>query len=262
MRFTYRAAGPIGAAAILILLTACSRTQQDWRVAQQADTAQAYKVFTERHLDSELASVANQRIAQLTEEAVWQQATRVNTAAAYQNYLAKYPNGSWSQDARIRMESKSLAGQASQGTGGAASAATWPASAPGSPGAGAYSAAGQTASATSQSGSPASAADAPIPAARSLRAASSVRKSTAVTNAGRSTVQLGAFSSVANARTAWRQLSSKFRPELQGLTPQVVVVMLSGRRLYRLEARVTDRVAALRLCRQLEQHSQGCIPVP
>ena len=115
MRFTYRAAGPIAAAVVLTLVCACSRTQQDWRVAQQANTAESYNVFVARHSDSELASVARQRIAQLIEEAAWQQATRANTATAYRDYLTKYPNGSWSQDARIRMESRSLAAQPPQG---------------------------------------------------------------------------------------------------------------------------------------------------
>ena len=216
MRFTYRAAGPITAAVILTLLAGCSRTQSDWRAAQQAGTPQAYEVFVERHSDSELAGVARRRIAQLTEAAAWQQATRANTAAAYQDYLAKYPNGSWSQDARIRMESKSLAA-APPG------AAAGPASVPSSP--------------------PPPAQPAPV----------------AQTN---SAVQLGAFSSAANAREAWRQLSSRFRSQLAGLTSDIFPVTVSGRTLYRLEARVTSQSAAQRLCRQLQQHSQGCLPLP
>jgi cell division septation protein DedD len=222
MRFTYRAAGLITAAVILTLLSGCSRTQQDWRVAQAAGTAQAYHTFVERHPDSELAGVARQRVAQLTEQAAWQQATQANTAAAYQDYLAKYPNGSWSQDARIRMESKSLT-QAPPG----ASAVT-PAAAP-----------------------PAAAPDRPGPAASPPPAAQS-----------NSAVQLGAFSSGANAREAWRQLASRFPSQLAGLTPAIVPVTLSGRQLYRLEVRVASQSAAGRLCRQLQQHSQGCLPLP
>ena len=219
MRFTYRAAGLITAAVILTLLSGCSRTQEDWRAAQQAGTPQAYEVFVERHSDSELAGVARRRIAQLTEAAAWQQATRANTAAAYQDYLAKYPNGSWSQDARIRMESKSLAAAPPGAAGGPASVLSSPPPPP-PPGE-------------------------PAPVAQ--------------TN---SAVQLGAFSSAANAREAWRQLSSRFRSQLSGLTADVFPVTVSGRRLYRLEARVASQSAARRLCRQLQQHSQGCLPLP
>lgn len=214
MRFEYRAAGPIAAVFLLLLVTACSRAQQDWRVAQQAGTAQAYEVFVARHPDSELASVARERAAQLTEQAAWQEAARANTAGAYRDYLAKYPNGSWSQDARIRMESRSLTAQAPQDT-----AAPAPQDAP-----------------------------APAPAATGP--------------AGGSAVQLGAFSTTANAQSAWNQLSSSYGPLLQGMNPRIVSVPSSGRRLYRLEVRVADPTAARNLCRQLQQHSQGCLPLP
>ena len=224
MRFTYRAAGPITAAVILTLLSGCSRTQEDWRAAQQAGTPQAYGVFVKRHPDSELAGVARKRIAQLAEDAAWQQATRANTAAAYQDYLAKYPNGSWSQDARIRMESRSLAaapqGSTTVMTPRAGGAVTAP-------------------------DQPASAASSPSPPLQP-----------------NSAVQLGAFSSDANAREAWRQLAVRFHSQLAGATSAIVPATVSGRRLYRLEARVASQSAALRLCRQLQQHSQGCLPLP
>jgi hypothetical protein len=226
MRFTYRAAGPITAAVILTLISGCSRIQEDWRTAQQADTSQAYGVFVARHPDSELAGVARRRIAQLTEAAAWQQATRADTAAAYQAYLTKYPNGSWSQDARIRMESKSLAA-APPGTAGEAAP----------PGA-------------TQPLTTAPAAAVPTP---------TIHVMSATSNSG---VQLGAFSSDANARKAWGQLAVRFGSQLVGLTPAVVAVSVSGRRLYRLEARVASQSAARRLCRQLQQHAQGCLPLP
>lgn len=281
MRFSYRAVGPIAGAVILALLAACSRTQQDWRVAQQAGTPRAYEVFAERHPDSELAGIARQRVAQLTEEAAWQQATRRNTAAAYQEYLAKYPHGSWSQDARIRMQSRSMAAQAPldtspPDTAPATLAGGDPVTAPASPAAGTSRGAEQIASAASRPASSAAAAgstagsSAPTawpsaaarPAAAAAQTAPAVHAGTAVTKAGRSAVQLGAFSSIANADSAWTQLSSRFRPELQGLSPQIEPVMSSGRRLYRLETRVADEAAARQLCRQLQQHLQGCLPVP
>lgn len=227
MRFTYRAAGPLAAAVVLTLVAACSRTQQDWRIAQQANTAGSYNVFVQRHPDSELASVARQRMAQLTEQAAWQRATRANTAAAYRDYLTKYPDGSWSQDARIRMESRSLAAQPPPGAGAITSGVV------------------VSERTTAQTG---------------VAVAAPASADYAVS--GNSTVQLGAFSSAANARRAWSQLASRFRAELAGLTPLVVPVSLSGRQLYRLETHAGDQTAARRLCRQLTQQSQGCLPVP
>jgi hypothetical protein len=170
MRFTYRAAGPITAAVILTLLSGCSRTQQDWRAAQQADTPQAYQ-----------------------------------------------------DAARIRMESRSLA-QAPQG-------AAW---------------------------IPAGAA---APLAHGSAASSPPAQAGAAAQTN-SAIQLGAFSSGANAQREWRQLSLEFRSQLGGLTPAIVPVTVSGRRLYRLEARIASQSAARRLCRQLQQHSQGCLPLP
>jgi len=234
MRFTYRAAGPITAAVILTLVSACSRTQEDWRAAQQADTPRAYGVFVARHPDTELAGVARRRIAQLTEAAAWQQATRANTAAAYQDYLAKYPNGSWSQDARIRMESRSLAA-VPQGE----PPPPPPAMAP-----------GPVPRAATQ------------PPATEPAAAVSTPSTPDVSSTSNSAVQLGAFSSNANARAAWRQLAVKFHSQLAGLTSAVVPVTVSGRTLYRLEARVGSQSAARGLCARLQQQSQGCLPLP
>ncbi|HEV2441271.1 MAG TPA: SPOR domain-containing protein [Steroidobacteraceae bacterium] len=226
----------------MTLLSGCSRTQQDWQAAQQAGTPRAYEVFVERHSDSELAGVARERIAQLTEEAAWRQAVRVNTAAAYQGYLAKYPNGSWSQDARIRMQSRSLAAQEPQAVAPAAEPSE--AAEPGT----AVTAAGQS---NAAAGARSAASDA---GARPLMSADP--------DAVDAAVQLGAFSSAGNAEAAWKRLSSRFRPQLRGLTPRVVSVMSSGRRLYRLEARVASQAAARQLCRQLQQHSQGCLTLP
>ena len=229
MRFAYRAAGPLAAAAVLTLLSACSRTQQDWRAAQQAGTARAYAVFVRRHPGSELAGVARQRIEQLTEGAAWQQATQANTAESYRGYLAKYPNGSWSQDARIRMESRSLGSQPLQPL---------------------------------QPLQPTQRAVAAMPAAAEPATIPGPAASAQRPDARGAAVQLGAFSSVSNARGAWGQLSSRFRAQLGGLTPETVPVFSSGRRLYRLQARVADVAAARRLCHQLQQHSQGCLPLP
>lgn len=221
------------AAACLILLAGCSGTQQDWRAAQRAGTPQAYQVFLERHPHTELAGIARQRIAQLTEETAWQQATRENTAAAYQDYLTKYPNGSWSQDARIRMESRSMATPAAPGAGPITPAAGAAVRTPGWPDAGT--------------------ATPPRKIARPAAAAA---------GGGAYAVQLGAFSTVTGAHGAWTQLSSRLPSDVRGLTPRFIPVTVSGRRLYRLEAQVPSEASARRLCLQLQQHSQPCLPVP
>ncbi len=241
MRFQYRAAGPIAAASILALLTACSRTQQDWRVAQQAGTAPAYQVFVAHHPGSELAAVARQRIAQLTEQAAWRQAKQANTAAAYQAYLAKYPDGVWSQDARIRMESGALTGLTEahpDENRGRSKGPLMP---------------GATGTAPQEPRPPATPTGTGV-------AATVTPASTG--HSGRYAVQLGAFSSAANAKIAQGRISSRFRAQLRGRTVRVVPVSVAGHKLYRLEAGVADRATAHRLCHEIQQHSQGCFPVP
>lgn len=256
MRFQYRATGPIAAAVVVALLAGCSRTQHDWRAAQAAGTAAAYQAFATRHPGSELASVARQRVVQLTEEAAWRRATRENSVAAYQGYLARYPNGAWAQDARIRMESRSLDSTAPP----PASIRTpttdrTPASAPGQPAAVPSEFADAAPGTHVDSGH---AAGGGMPARQPNFAPAPSPSGDARPYA----VQLGAYSSSANADAAWTRLAAKLRPELRGRTPHVVPVAVSGRRLYRLELSVADRAAARRLCRQIQQRAQDCLPVP
>ena len=253
MRFAYRAAGPITVAVVLTLLSGCSRTQLDWRTAQQANTPAAYEVFVKRHSDSELAGVARERIRQLTEQAAWRRATQVDTAAAYQDYLTKYPNGIWSGDARIRMESKSLATAPQNAMPPTAMPSVAVASAAVAPAAGgtltAAAAPASAASSSSVQSTPPTQLTSPT-----ANAASSPQSNSAV--------QLGAFSSDVNALQAWQQISTRFRSQLAGLASGVIPVTVSGRRLYRLEAYVASQSAAQRLCHQLQQQSQGCLPLP
>lgn len=253
MRFDYRAAGPIATAAVVLLLSACSRTQQDWRVAQRAGTPRAYQVFVARHPHSELAGVARQRIAQLTEAAAWREATHADSVAAYQSYLARYPNGTWSQDARIRMESRNMEGRPTTGGGP-----------PPAMGRAVPHAASTTAAVTAPAGATVRRAlPAPAPAASAgAPAAALPQPPVSAPSAVGFAVQLGAFSSAANADTAWRRLSSRLGPRLLGPVSRVVPVSISGRRLYRLEIPVADRAAGRRLCQRLHQHSQACLPVP
>ena len=58
--------------ASLTLIAGCSRERIDWKSAEAADTQEAYDHFLERHPDSELATQARARIAQLAEDKDWQ----------------------------------------------------------------------------------------------------------------------------------------------------------------------------------------------
>jgi cell division septation protein DedD len=108
MMLTFRA---VKFAALLVsvaALGACSREQQDWRSAEASDTVEGYGEFLQRHPESELATEARTRVAQLSEDREWQQAGSADTADAYKQFLAQHPNGKWAQEARIRMENFAL----------------------------------------------------------------------------------------------------------------------------------------------------------
>jgi SPOR domain len=102
-------AGTIALAALLLgLCAACSSEQQDWHSAQSADTTEAWQRFIEQHPQSELATQARLRIAQLDELQDWRRADGAATVDAYRHFLARHPNGRWSEQARIRIEAFSL----------------------------------------------------------------------------------------------------------------------------------------------------------
>jgi hypothetical protein len=108
MMLTFRA-GKFAALIVLVaLLSACSREQQDWRSAEASDTVEGYGEFLHRHPDSELATEARTRVAQLAEDREWQGAGAADTADAYKQFLAQHPNGKWAQEARIRVENFAL----------------------------------------------------------------------------------------------------------------------------------------------------------
>jgi cell division septation protein DedD len=108
MMLTFRAGKLAALIVSLAVLGACSREQQDWRSAEAADSVAGYGQFLQRHPDSELATEARTRVAQLSEDLEWQRAGSADNADAYKQFLAQHPNGKWAQEARIRIENFAL----------------------------------------------------------------------------------------------------------------------------------------------------------
>jgi cell division septation protein DedD len=298
MMLTFRARKVAIQAVLVFLLAACSREQQDWRSAEAADTVESYGQFLDRHPDSELATQARTRVAQLAEEREWKQASTTDTADAYREFLAQHPNGKWAQEARIRIQNFALNGLPPAGppmgtapAGGASGIAAPPAS-----GAAAIAAPDQLAhaagSAQVQAGPPPGVGLAPAttrgiptapanptsalppvsprPAVYSTPAASAqaTTQPNFSTHSGAPTnsatgygVQLGAFGSENAASNEWQQLKSRFGAQLQGLTPRIVAANTSTGTLFRLQAQVADEAHARSLCDMLRQQSQACVPV-
>jgi cell division septation protein DedD len=266
--FTFWAVRAPLLAALLILATACSREQQDWRSAESADSREAYARFIEQHGGSELANQARLRIAQLDEERAWGQANGIASIDAYRKFLAHFPNGKWAETARIRIEGFSLGSlprtqgaaaapvaarvgvnalQVATGVGAASAAAPPPA-----PPAAAGAAGVVAAASAAEEG----AAAQPAPQAQETRAVMLTRAS-----AEGYGVQLGAFGSEASADREWQRLQGRFSPQLAGLAPRIVVAQTGDGQLYRLQAPASGEAQARALCDVLKEQSQACVPV-
>lgn len=265
---------------LVLALAACSREQQAWRSAQAADTIEAYDRFLERHPDSEFATQARARIAQLGEERDWERASEADTLESYQRFLNQHPNGKWAQEARIRIGNFELANAPipadaspeeivlprmgalpaeSSAAGGnragtntvaqPAPAASKPANPPAPPSGRSQSNTATAAAAASETNSTKRV---------STAAASSSPSSSELNGFG---VQLGAFGNADAAKRQWQQLSSRFPAQLNTLTPRVVPADTAAGRLYRLQAHVGEESRARAICGELARQSQSCIVV-
>jgi cell division septation protein DedD len=289
---TFRA----GRVALLTLLAgmaaACSQEQQDWRSAQAADSTEAWQRFVDQHPDSELVNQARNRIAQLDARRDFEYAERVGTVDAYRDFLTHHPSGTWSEHARIRIESFSLgstprieppptpeeaAAFSSAGVRALRLAtAALPADAAGGEGlqpeavqAGVVRAAAAQADA---GGSVAPANEALGEASGRSRAApgeaaqlpeDAVVKPAAAAETGQAGygVQLGAFGSEASADQEWRRLQVRFGAELGNLSPRIVIAESDARQFYRLQVPASGQAQARALCDSLKEQAQACVPV-
>lgn len=247
------------------LLGGCSREKIDWKSAEAADTLEGYDHFIERHPDSDLATQARARIAQLNEDRNWKRATVTDTADGYRQFLAQHENGKWAEEARIRIENFAL--------DGTAAGPRRPSDSPLDP----ARAASPTADAARAVR--ATAADEPIlPAPKPGLARPSTptaqSKATPVAGAaapvptpvtpplrGQFGIQLGAFRSQEAALNEWKRIQVKFDSDLHGLSARAVPVQQSAGTLFRLQAAVGAEARARAICATLASRSQPCVVV-
>jgi cell division protein FtsN len=260
----------VASVVVLSLLAACSREKIDWKSAEAADTVESYDHFLQRHPDSELATQARARVAQLNEDRDWQRATATDTAEAYREFLAQHENGKWAEEARIRVENFALDGTA---TGPARPAE--PEVADARPGTSTPPSAPQevppaVAPATAASTPPA----VPPPPASTTKpapqvspeAAKAVQSVPAAPSPVTDTpaqfgIQLGAFRTRDAALNSWKQLQVKFDSDLHGLFARAVPVQHSAGQLFRLQAPVGEETRARAICASLVKKSQPCVIV-
>lgn len=226
--------------AVIFTLTGCSHVGEDWKAAQTADTTEAYQDFLRQHPDSEYGVAAQERVRQLAEDRDWQQASQADTLDAYQQFVAVHADGKWAQEARVRIENFQL-------TAGGQSAPTVPGTDGGA------------------SASPGAAAASPSKLQPSTTSKAATQSNTAAAT-GKSSpkhyAQLGAYSSMANAESAWHQLSGRFPTQLKSLQPHYATASGSNTKpVVRLQVSLPSTQRAQDLCTELKKKSQGCIPL-
>jgi len=195
-----------------------------------------------KYPSGEFSGQAQARAKELYEERDWQKARDTDTLEAYQAFLKQYPEGKWTEEARIRVENFTLA-------------AAPPNAAP----AGTEATPAQTAPNTA-----ATPAAPPKPAAAmAMKPAPSKAPSTmhvASKSQGSFGIQLGAFKSGADAANKrWSKLDQEFPKLLSGLSPTVSPKKGASGTLYRLQVANLSEKRANSICTALKAHSQACV---
>ena len=72
---------------------------QDWRVANNVGTLDAYQRFYEKYPSGSYASSAKSEIRRIKDEEMWESAGRTQTLAAYRGYLSSFPDGIHKEEA-------------------------------------------------------------------------------------------------------------------------------------------------------------------
>jgi cell division protein FtsN len=234
----------------ITLITGCSRERIDWKSAEAADTQEGYNHFLERHPDSEFATQARARLAQLAEDKDWQRAIAADTAEAYRSFLAQHATGKWAEEARIRMENFTLDSAAPSTAPDLASSTPAESKTPSSPPAPATTSAAQSLPKNSPSSAPAPVAHTKPP-----------ENSTSADDASRYGIQLGAFSSQAAALNEWKRLQVKFDAQLHGMFARAIPVQVTSGTLFRLQSPTANEAKAREICGALTKQQQPCVVV-
>jgi cell division protein FtsN len=260
----------VASVVVLCLLAACSREKIDWKSAEAADTVEAYDHFLQRHPDSDLATQARARVAQLNEDRDWQRATATDTAEAYREFLAQHENGKWAEEARIRVENFALDGTAMGPARPAEPDVADVRPGPGTalppeetPPAAAPPTAASTPPAVPPPPSPTTTKAPPEVSPEAAKAVQSVpaAPSPVTDTPAQFGIQLGAFRTREAALSSWKQLQVKFDSDLHGLFARAVPVQHSAGQLFRLQAPVGEETRARAICASLVKKSQPCVIV-
>jgi cell division protein FtsN len=179
--------------------------------------------------------------------------------------LKQYPEGKWTEEARIRVENFTLAQAPSNG----APAGTEAGNTAGNPAGGTAATAGAgtpatpntTPAAKSSAGSPAMTAAPAMTPSRTTTGAP-VKTAKPAAGSGDHGVQLGAFKSNADAaKRRWAHLDKEYPKLLAGLSPTVAPRKTASGTLYRLQVVGLTEKHARGICKSLKAKSQACVVI-
>jgi cell division protein FtsN len=251
--------------AVLLGVAGCSREQSDWEKARGANTTDSYELFVKKYPTGTFTAQAEARLKELYEQRDYQKARDIDTPEAYQAFLRQYPEGKFTEEARIRLENFTLA----QAPSGAPPDAEGPASAApqgmAPPGAdsGPPAAVPAPGSSLPRPASSPKSAGSGAPTTPAPGAKQSVPARSAVREAPRYTIQLGAFKAGKSAASAhWATLEKSYPALLKGLSPKIRASKTSMGRLYRLQVASLSRTRAHSICKDLKARSQPCLVLP
>ncbi len=99
--------------ALAVALSGCA--QNTWRVAREADTAEAYRTFLRDHPDHENAEAARAHL----EEREFERASKGHSVLAFKRYLEEFPDSAHAPAARLRLEGLRFSAAKETGTSAA-----------------------------------------------------------------------------------------------------------------------------------------------
>jgi hypothetical protein len=240
--------------------------QRDWQIATAANTRDAYQQFVGQHPSSQWAQEARIRIENFAQagvsggvappgESAAASAGETPASAAAAGTVAP-ASGSDSASG----QSSGVPGTAASTAGSVASASAAPAAEPESPSR--TTVTGDASRHTAEAAHHATGHTHALArrAVHGVHGTPAHERRLAREHASSRTVQLGAFRTRAGAQAEWRKLESRFAG-LRGLRPSYVAVQARGKRLYRLQVRLSTPAAASGLCATLKRHARSCVRV-
>jgi len=236
------------------LIAGCDTRQQDWEEARQADSLSAYQEFLEQYPDGEHADTARQRIAEIREQDAWETAHERDTREAYQAFVDEYPESTHAAQASSRINELERAASWSrlQDSRDISELETFVRRYPDSEEANVARERIEQLEAEQQ-------AEARAREEAEARARAEA-EAAEVAATGGFRVQLAAFRSENQARSAAQQIESRHESLLQGIEIEILPPDQRSS-FYRLRTSLLAADAARNLCSNLQAEGQDCLVI-